>query len=319
MNATDNDTDLFASMEKAASPCNLCGGNGFTRLADVDRYRMGIQTCQCDACGIAMTFPMPTEASLNWFYTNKYRKFYRKFEHPSPELLESLGIAKRARHSAAFLKSHGVLRPGVRILDLGCADGSLLRAIREIEPEVGAFGVEPNPAYAGYALAHGVKHIWPELDSVPSDETFDLVIINHVLEHVRDPVGLLSKLKQRLSPGGAIYVDVPDAARYTSLGDLHIAHLYHFTLETLRGIAGRAGLSASLLDRHDPPHHPRSVRGLFVASVTNDVVRPDPEAPAVSAAIRRIARTAPFFFARQSLLGRILVGIPSRLWRAVSR
>jgi 2-polyprenyl-3-methyl-5-hydroxy-6-metoxy-1,4-benzoquinol methylase len=266
-----------------------------------------------------MTNPMPTEEALHEFYTNRYRLFYRKFEHPSPELMERLGIAKRARHSAKFLQEAGVLRKGTKVLDLGCADGSLLRATSEIEGTVETFGVEPNLAYAEYASQNGVDRIWPALGDVPAEEKFDLVIVNHVLEHVRDPVGLLAELRARLSPAGAIYVDVPDAARYASLSDLHIAHIYHFTLETLRQIAGRAGLHARMIARHEPPQHPLSVRALFVSTAAPmPGVRADAEAALVRAAIRSLARKAPLYFARRSLIGRIVVGIPQRMWRTVA-
>jgi hypothetical protein len=186
-------------------------------------------------------------------------------------------------------------------------------------PDVRCFGVEPNPAYGQYALEGAVERIWKTLEEVPADEKFDLVIINHVLEHVRSPAGMLARLRALLTDEGAIYIDVPDASRYESLADLHIAHLYHFTVTSLRRVANRAGLDASILARHDPPHHPRSVRGLFAPrdNLALDV-QPDPEADLVRTTIQRIARSAPMYFARRSWLGRIVIGVPQRLWRGLS-
>jgi hypothetical protein len=93
-------------------------------------------------------------------------------------------------------------------------------------------------------------------------DRFDLIIVNHVLEHVRNPVLFLRDLLPLLNSNGTIYVDVPDAAQYKSLESLHIAHLYHFTIKTLEAALKQAGLTALKFDRHSPPYHPDSIFSL---------------------------------------------------------
>jgi 2-polyprenyl-3-methyl-5-hydroxy-6-metoxy-1,4-benzoquinol methylase len=318
MKRQDGGANLYEAMPKEWVSCDVCGGSRFEVIANIDRYRMGVQTSQCQTCGLAMTNPMPTEEALHSFYETRYRVYYRRHDKPSPRLLEQLGIGERARHSAEFLAAQGVLRDGTHILDLGCADGSLLRAICDLAPGVRCFGVEPNPAYAQYARDNTRAHVSSSLDDLPPGARFNLVIVNHVLEHVRGPSAMLARLRTLLEPDASIYIDVPDAARYVSLGDLHIAHLYHFTIASLQRVAARAGLRARIIASHEPPHHPLSVRGLFVAdeSVKPDI-GPDPQGSAVRTAFARITRRAPIFFARQSWLGRIVIGVPQRIWRAV--
>lgn len=43
------------------------------------------------------------------------------------------------------------------------------------------------------------------------DRTFDAIVLGHVLEHVEDPVDILSRAKNWLAPGGAIYGAVPNS------------------------------------------------------------------------------------------------------------
>lgn len=46
-------------------------------------------------------------------------------------------------------------------------------------------------------------------DFEKSDESFDIIFMNDVFEHVTDPVGVLSQLRSKLNPGGRIFIDTP--------------------------------------------------------------------------------------------------------------
>jgi len=59
---------------------------------------------------------------------------------------------------------------------------------------------------------HGVAD-YASLEAIPSDRTFDRILILEVLEHVRYPAALLKEVAARLAPGGEIWISVPFAAR----------------------------------------------------------------------------------------------------------
>ena len=67
----------------------------------------------------------------------------------------------------------------------------------------------------------------------------DLIYLNHVFEHMNDPLGFLQDCRSRLADGGRIVIVVPDVSRIDSFtvpaGDLiqflHIAHKYNFSFE----------------------------------------------------------------------------------------
>ena len=76
---------------------------------------------------------------------------------------------------------------------------------------------------------------------------FELIRMNHVLEHLNDPVRHLDQIVHWLAPGGLLYVEVPNIETYCrdkSRGRMfHYAHIFNFNPWTLRACAGLAGLT----------------------------------------------------------------------------
>jgi len=107
-------------------------------------------------------------------------------------------------------------------------------------------------------------------------------------------------------------VDVPDASAYSSLNDLHIAHLYHFSSRTLTAIAEKSGLSMSRIESHSPPRHPSSLRALLKkisdlrdpVGLTGCVL----DERAIHETVRAIDQRAWIHYFRQSFLGRLVEG-----------
>jgi SAM-dependent methyltransferase len=251
-------------MERDWMSCPICASKTFNLIGTADRYDMGIPTRQCEGCGLVMTNPVPSEDALSRFYREHYRRYYRKVESPSESHIEEYGLAERARDTAAFFKAAGLLDGNPHILDVGCAEGSLLRAISQVAPHSTRVGIEPNPRFGEFARSWAGATVYSDLAEVEqASARFNLIIINHVLEHIREPVLLLQRLIKLGAPNVRIYVDVPDAARYRSIDDIHIAHLYHFTVASLQNIAARAGLHTIRVEKHDPTKHPLSVRAVF--------------------------------------------------------
>ena len=94
----------------------------------------------------------------------------------------------------------------------------------------------------------------------------DLVIINHVLEHLKQPGQVLESLRTLLAPNARVYIEVPDVTEYRKLVMLHIAHLYHFSSDTLARLVSQAGFDVRLIEKHEPAKHPRSLRCVLAVS-----------------------------------------------------
>lgn len=242
--------------------CPLCAGRAFEVLASTDRYDMDLVTVGCQGCGLVMTNPQPTEPALNQFYTHHYRHYYQRVEVPDLDYLQKTRKIERAATTAAFMSERGLLPANGTVLDIGAAEGAILHAVRQREPSLRAIAVEPNPQFGAFARDYAGCELYPALESLPAAYAggIDLIIINHVLEHIADPVRFLASLRSWLKPGGKLYIDVPDVEAYTGLEALHIAHLYHFCERSYRATLARAGYAVASLEHHTPLMHPPSLR-----------------------------------------------------------
>lgn len=107
---------------------------------------------------------------------------------------------------------------GMRVLDVGCAAGALGARIRERGNWVGGIELSVEGArLAGERLdrvwSFDIESPWPgELQA--SD--MDLVIVGEVLEHVFDPVNVLSNIRSALKPGGSVIITTPNFITWTN-------------------------------------------------------------------------------------------------------
>jgi 2-polyprenyl-3-methyl-5-hydroxy-6-metoxy-1,4-benzoquinol methylase len=211
----------------------------------------------CRSCGLVQTNPRPTAEGLETFYRHYYRLYYQGTEAPDSGYVASLNKGARLAYTAAYFAKDLKLPADAAILDYGCGEGSLFAALRRAD-FVGAFyGVELNAGFGKFASHYGSATV---TNAIPTNVRVDLVIVNHVLEHLADPIGTLAQLGRLLTPQGRLYIDVPDVEAYAGIQDLHLAHIFHFSERTLRCLVMQAGFVVELVERHAPPSHPRSVR-----------------------------------------------------------
>jgi SAM-dependent methyltransferase len=99
-------------------------------------------------------------------------------------------------------------QPGHRLLDVGCATGEFLEAMRSAGWAVA--GVEPAPWAADKTSARGIP-VWPTTlaaAALPAG-AFDVVTMWDVLEHLDEPGSGLSAVQRALRPGGRLLVTTP--------------------------------------------------------------------------------------------------------------
>jgi SAM-dependent methyltransferase len=133
-------------------------------------------------------------------------------------------------------KFEAYVRPDARVLDFGCGGGFLLRGIACAKK----VGVEPNAAAADVARRNGLE-VFASADEVP-DDYVDLIVSNHALEHVPEPLGALHSLRRKLRPDGTAVFVVPCESigyRYRP-GDVN-HHLYSWSPMCLGNLFTEAG------------------------------------------------------------------------------
>ena len=120
-----------------------------------------------------------------------------------------------------------LLRPGMRVLEIGCAEGSIGAVIRRSIPV----------HYTGIELSEDATAAAKILDRVvraPAatvvNEKFDLLLSFHVLEHVEDISGEVGHWRRLLADNGTLIVEVPNQAGHPLLDlDPNPEHLHQFT------------------------------------------------------------------------------------------
>jgi ubiquinone/menaquinone biosynthesis C-methylase UbiE len=121
-------------------------------------------------------------------------------------------LVEQAEHWRHRLIADGTqLQPGTRLLEVGTGVGAVLAVLGQEFPGLELTGVDIEPKQLEYARGHleraGVEAALVEADalSLPfADESFDHVWMMWFLEHVADPVAVLSEARRVLAPGGGI-------------------------------------------------------------------------------------------------------------------
>lgn len=142
------------------------------------------------------------------------------------------------------------------ILDIGCAYGLIGKALKASNKARIVVGVEINPDAAAIARENldEVLCINIEENMFNYDSYFDYIILSHVLEHMRDPLKVLTKLKKDLKDSGKIIIALPnikywkilrdliffDKWEYTDAGILDIDHKWFFTHTSAKELLRKA-------------------------------------------------------------------------------
>ena len=170
-------------------------------------------------------------------YLNQQYRYDLSPAAPRPPRWLSTDRRQRWDKYVGFLNWPGT---GARLLDVGCANGGFMLQMRAAGWE--AAGVEPDPKSAAQAKAAGldVRAGLLEANMFP-EAHFDAVTLNHVIEHLHDPIDTLRHCFSQLKPGGVISIATPNLASYGhSLfgGDWFALdpprHLVLFTPDSLR-------------------------------------------------------------------------------------
>lgn len=224
--------------------CDLCGCESYQVFASKGRGGVPIQTVICDQCGLVYTNPrMTDEENARWYKTN-YWGDYKSQQAPDEKFFQR----RLPKIREIFSQVKGRLPEGAKVLEIGCGVGALLSRIHAEVGESGSVtGIEPHSGHAKFAkeakgldVRNGLlEDILPDLEN----GSFDLVVMNHVLEHTISPTETLEAIKGLLKPGGIYVAEVPNVeAPGSRLSHFfHPAHHYNFSPATFKRLALKTG------------------------------------------------------------------------------
>lgn len=203
----------------------------------------GFRLVRCAGCGTLFTETLPTsEQAMD------YGGYYHEGNLRTPRCVHDR-LDALVDHFARY-------RTLNRWLDVGCGAGTLMRAARGRGWV--PVGTEVAPTAADVVSREGFEVHLGMLEDAPfADESFDVVSIVEVVEHVADTDSLLRSALRVLRPGGALYLTTPHglglSARTLGLEWSGVAppeHLQLFSIKGLTALAERPGLRVRELHSH---------------------------------------------------------------------
>ncbi len=149
-----------------------------------------------------------------------------------------------------------------RVLDVGCSSGYLSKEFKDRHCHV--VGIEISEALAQSAKRHCDQVLVGDVEKMNfpfSSNSFDVVVIADVLEHLKRPDLILAKLGRFLSPSGIVIASIPNVAQvrirlkllagrfeYKDCGILDLTHLRFFTLDSIKQLFAESGYEIIKID-----------------------------------------------------------------------
>ncbi|MDP1721973.1 MAG: class I SAM-dependent methyltransferase [Candidatus Gottesmanbacteria bacterium] len=174
--------------------CYLCRSNNYRLIATKSKYSI----VKCDNCDFVFTTPIPSQEEIATYYS----KFDYK-DSLSAEKVIRLDARRSLEKISKFAKMKGEL------LDVGCGRGYLLDEARKLGWKT--HGVDASKLVTDYATNTLRLNVFcRDIFLFRPEHTYDLVILNQVIEHFINPEELINHCGKYLVKGGLLYIATPN-------------------------------------------------------------------------------------------------------------
>ena len=229
-------------MEKYVK-CNLCGSDNTNLLYTKDSFKIVI----CKNCGLVYINPRLDSKTLDQLYNKDNKDF--DDQHFKTNINYYINTKKddkktfeRRLNLIQKYKKQG------KLLDIGCSIGTFLDIARKNGWDT--FGIDLSKASIDYCtkeLKLNVKQGKLEDIKFPSN-SFDVVIMSDLLEHVPNPMATLKEANRILKKDGLLFITTPNigstTARLMKTRWVHLKpreHIYYFTPKTIEKALSKTG------------------------------------------------------------------------------
>lgn len=237
--------------------CPVCNSADFKNVLLAKDYTVSGETfaiVECNACSLRFTQNVPVEALISPYYQSEN---YISHTNTSKGLINRLyqAVRKRTLRQKRKLVERLAGKKSGQLLDVGSGTGAFVNEMKQHGWQV--TGLEPDTHAATMA-----KQLYDiELKSInqfyhlPAD-SFDVITLWHVMEHVHDLAAYVQQLKLLLKKDGKLFIAVPnytskDAAIYNEYWAAYDVprHLYHFSPGSMKVLMENNGMK---LLQHQP-------------------------------------------------------------------
>jgi 2-polyprenyl-3-methyl-5-hydroxy-6-metoxy-1,4-benzoquinol methylase len=240
-------TRLFKKKVKLHFTVCICGEKKNYKISSVDRYGLNLNTVLCQNCGTLRFDPYFNRDEIQIFYQKYYQDLYGRIKNIDEYFKNQ---KKYGEFFNNFLKLNKINFNS--IFEVGCGAGGALDFFFNLKKKVG--GNEHSKQLLYYINQN--KNLKNKVYQAQTFKNldFDIILLNHVFEHLTNPLAFLQKIKKKIAISSKLLIACPDYTRIDKFfypgGNLmfylHVAHSYNFTKEGIKILSRRAGFSLHL-------------------------------------------------------------------------
>jgi len=188
----------------------------------------GYDVVLCANCGFVYSDNIPSQKEFNGYYAAM-----SKYEFNYDDGIVSENYTEHFEKIVKFVSPY-MSDKNAKILDIGCSTGGLLALFKE-HGYSNLLGLDPSSTCAASVKRlYGVDAVAGNISDFYSKETFDLVILSAVLEHLVDFMPAMNKIRALLKDNGLLFIEIPDAERFdsyifTPFQQFSIEHINYFS------------------------------------------------------------------------------------------
>ena len=231
--------------------CLLCNSKLSDRGFEAQDYLTSVEGSylykECSFCRSYIQTPIVSQAFLNHCYNSqsltykkpieKSRSVFVKVISRVVRVIDLLFLSKKKK-GTLFLEPS--LPSGKKVLEIGCSYGERLSKLKDRGYDVTGIELSEESVQKAKEL-FGLNIINNDIESCDfKEEQFDVIIMSMVLEHVRNPQEIISKITPWIRRGGELLISVPCAEGYEFrkyMKHCYITHApYHIFIPTMEGL-----------------------------------------------------------------------------------
>ena len=230
--------------------CEICGSKKYSLSKKLTKRLVGNEKAKfyvvkCKKCNLHSLYPIPSDSDFKWIYNN-YSSQGNRIE------VEKLRIEKTYPAKIAKIMQY---HSNPKVLDIGAGLGGFCFTSKMNGLQTVGIELEPEQVTLAKQI-FDVELINLSIEDflISNDQTFDVIHMHHVLEHLQNPKNTLFQIQKILSPEGIIILEVPNDF-FVFVREIKIMlklkipvkpynpyhHIYFFSPYTLRNLVESAG------------------------------------------------------------------------------
>ena len=248
--------NTFIKKELSKSILNcICSSNNFKQVGVSDRCGVEYSVVICTDCGLIRAEKYFRPEILAEFYSKYYRNL-NKIHNDYDKFYNQQSIAGKKKFN---IISDFIKKDHKTVCDIGGGVGGVMEAFPKNFKKI---LVDFYIPYLDYAKSKQIETVRGDIESLECKP--DIIILNHVVEHIPDLSRFLEKLANVQKTNITLnYIEFPGIDSLKNgrrgadlLGDIHIPHCYYFSSYIFENIMNQFGFKSIYLDEES--------RGIFI-------------------------------------------------------